>query len=131
MQMVFYLKLIAENANTIDEFRFKLAGLENVIKQSSQEKASLTLSTIHGAKGLEFDKVIIIDLINGQFPSSSSIDLRNEGSSLEFEEERRLFYVGMTRAKEELVLTCYNVLDSTIVKQSEFIDELYRMKDFK
>ncbi len=131
MQMVFYLKLIAENANTIDEFRFKLAGLENVIKQSSKEKTSLTLSTIHGAKGLEFDKVIMIDLINGQFPSSSSIDLRNEGSSLEFEEERRLFYVGMTRAKEELVLTCYNVLDSTIVKQSEFIDELYRMKDFK
>jgi DNA helicase-2/ATP-dependent DNA helicase PcrA len=131
MQMVFYLKVIAENANTIDEFRLKLEGLESVIKQSSKEKANLTLSTIHGAKGLEFDKVIIIDLINGQFPSTSSIDLRNEGNSFEFEEERRLFYVGMTRAKEELVLTCYNVLDSTIVKQSEFIDELYRMSDSK
>lgn len=131
MQMVFYLKLIAEDAHTIDEFHLKLVDLENVIKQSSQEKANLTLSTIHGAKGLEFDKVIIIDLINGQFPSSTSIDLKNEGNSLEFEEERRLFYVGMTRAKEELMLSCYNILDSTFVKQSEFIDELNKMNDSK
>lgn len=131
MQMIFYLKLIAEDVKSVDEFRSKLTNLEKIIKDSSKEKSNLLLSTIHGAKGLEFDKVIMIDLINGQFPSSSSLDLKNGGNIFDFEEERRLFYVGMTRAKEELTLTCYNVLDSTFVKQSEFIDELNKINSAK
>mgnify|MGYP001237379129 CR=1 FL=1 len=131
MQMIFYLKLIAEDVKSVDEFRSKLTNLEKIIKDSSKEKNNLLLSTIHGAKGLEFDKVIMIDLINGQFPSSSSLDLKNGGNIFDFEEERRLFYVGMTRAKEELTLTCYNVLDSTYVKQSEFIDELNKINSAK
>jgi DNA helicase-2/ATP-dependent DNA helicase PcrA len=131
MQMIFYLKLIAEDVNSVGEFRSKLTNLEKMIKDLSKEKGNLLLSTIHGAKGLEFDKVIMIDLINGQFPSSSSLDLKNGGNIFDFEEERRLFYVGMTSAKEELTLTCYNVLDSTYVKQSEFIDELNKINSAK
>ncbi|MBC7087553.1 MAG: ATP-dependent helicase [Tissierellales bacterium] len=128
MQMIFYLKLIANDTNNTEQLRNKLISLERNIKESSKVQSNITLSTIHGAKGLEFDKVIIIDLINGQFPSSSSLDILNDGNPIEFEEERRLFYVGITRAKYELTLTSYNILDSIAVKQSQFIDELSKIK---
>lgn len=61
---------------------------------------AVILTTIHSAKGLEFDTVCMIDLVEGEFPGSGA----TAGEDLE--EERRLFYVGMTRAKEELYL-CY------------------------
>lgn len=57
--------------------------------------------TIHTAKGLEFDIVFICGLVDGQFPSRR---LRNED---ELEEERRLFYVAVTRAKTRLYLSSY------------------------
>ena len=59
----------------------------------------LKLSTIHQAKGLEFDVVFVIMLCDGMFPSKRSME-SNEGE----EEERRLFYVAVTRAKSELYL---------------------------
>lgn len=67
-------------------------------KQSIQDiSGRLILSTIHGTKGLEFDVVYIIDVNNGIFPSSFCEDI---------EEERRLFYVGITRSKKKLYI-CY------------------------
>lgn len=60
----------------------------------------LRLSTIHQAKGLEFDAVFVIMLCQGLFPSERSLDNQDA-----FEEERRLFYVAVTRAKTELYLT--------------------------
>ena len=69
------------------------------IDRWNPENPSVTLMTLHSAKGLEFPVVIITGLENGLFPLHRSLD-RNE----ELEEERRLFYVGMTRAKEELYL---------------------------
>ncbi len=64
------------------------------------ENARVILSTVHSAKGLEFDTVYMVDLVEGEFPGSGA----TIGDDLE--EERRLFYVGMTRAKERLFL-CY------------------------
>jgi DNA helicase-2/ATP-dependent DNA helicase PcrA len=58
------------------------------------------LSTIHQAKGLEFDIVFVIMLCDGLFPSARSRDT-SEG----LEEERRLFYVAVTRARNELYLS--------------------------
>jgi DNA helicase-2/ATP-dependent DNA helicase PcrA len=60
----------------------------------------MRLSTIHQAKGLEFDVVFVIMLCDGMFPSKRSKESQ-EGE----EEERRLFYVAITRAKNELYLT--------------------------
>ena len=60
----------------------------------------LKLSTIHQAKGLEFDAVFVIMLCDGMFPSTRSME-SPEGE----EEERRLFYVAITRAKNELYIT--------------------------
>jgi len=64
------------------------------------ERAKVTLLTLHSAKGLEFSSVFIVGLEEGLFPHSRSLD-----SEQEMEEERRLCYVGMTRACKRLVLT--------------------------
>ncbi len=64
------------------------------------ENPAVTLMTLHAAKGLEFPVVIITGLEDGLFPLSRSLTTNEE-----LEEERRLFYVGMTRAKERLYLS--------------------------
>ena len=62
---------------------------------------AVTLMTVHSAKGLEFDNVFVIGLEENIFPSSRSVDLEEE-----VEEERRLCYVAITRAKKRLYLSC-------------------------
>jgi DNA helicase-2/ATP-dependent DNA helicase PcrA len=82
------------------------------------------LSTVHSAKGLEFDRVYMVDLIEGEFPNfnqDSSEDLES------LEEERRLFYVGMTRAKKYLTLITYKNLEEKQLEQSRFLDELQEL----
>lgn len=69
---------------------------------SSSDKDNVTLMTIHAAKGLEFPVVFIVGMEEGIFPHSRVY----ESGNAELEEERRLCYVGMTRAREELYL-CY------------------------
>ena len=61
---------------------------------------AVTLMTMHSAKGLEFPYVYVVGLEEGIFPG-----VRAKGESEEMEEERRLCYVAMTRAKEKLTLT--------------------------
>ena len=74
--------------------------INNIYLQNTKEKQKDTISlmTIHQAKGLEFKAVILVGCNHGILPSSKSIDTNNE-------EERRLFYVAITRAKERLFLT--------------------------
>jgi len=83
----------------------QLALLTNVEAEDGQaakdDTDKIRLSTIHQAKGLEFDVVFILMLCDGLFPSARSME-SPEGE----EEERRLFYVAITRAKNELYL-CY------------------------
>jgi DNA helicase-2/ATP-dependent DNA helicase PcrA len=68
------------------------------------EQGQLTLMTLHNAKGLEFDCVIVAGLEEGLFPHANSMN-----SDRELEEERRLFYVGMTRARRRLYLSHANM----------------------
>ena len=79
------------------------------------EEKGVILSTMHGAKGLEFDWVWVAGLVQGKCPRKEAL----EAGSLE--EERRLFYVAMTRARKELHLSYYDGLG---VKASQFLREI-------
>jgi DNA helicase-2/ATP-dependent DNA helicase PcrA len=85
--------------------------------------AAVTLITLHNTKGLEFDRVIITGLEEGLFPHDSSL-----GSDEDLEEERRLFYVGITRARSSLTMTwCRRrrLFGRTVeMSPSRFLDEL-------
>ena len=91
------MKTLEEWQEYIEDYTRKLA--EQAKKQESKREG-LVVSTLHAVKGLEYDKVYIMNVNEGSIPYKKAV--------LEeaLEEERRLFYVGMTRAKKELLL-CY------------------------
>ena len=95
------LEEIGSYCNDIKEFIVKINNLREVIRTASENKgAKITLTTIHSAKGLEYDYVYMIDNLD-----ELNIDKRNMSDDeyeSKSEEERRIFYVGMTRAKEKL-----------------------------
>lgn len=94
------LEVLASNASTYDKLEDFLADASLMSSaDESSEKNSVTLMTLHAAKGLEFPVVFIVGMEEGLFPSSR---IEDEES---LEEERRLAYVGMTRAKRQLFLT--------------------------
>jgi len=98
------LAAFAFQFGSVEEFLTQLALLTNVEAEddntAKSDEEKIRLSTIHQAKGLEFDVVFVIMLCDGLFPSSRSME-SEEGE----EEERRLFYVAITRAKNELYLS--------------------------
>jgi DNA helicase II / ATP-dependent DNA helicase PcrA len=101
-----------------------LAGME----EQSKDDEMLTLSTIHSAKGLEWNTVIITNCLDGRFPSVQAAT-----DPFALEEERRLMYVAATRAKETLVITYpTNLYDReagiVLSKPSRFIDGLVQQQ---
>jgi DNA helicase-2/ATP-dependent DNA helicase PcrA len=77
-----------------------LTSLDNEVAATREETDLVTLSSVHQAKGLEWKVIFVIWMCDGMFPSSRSLE-----SDDAIEEERRLFYVAVTRAKDELYLT--------------------------
>ena len=99
-----YEKKEARNKRSLQNF------LERVTLRGDQtqeeQPTSITLSTLHAAKGLEFDVVFVIGCVEGQLPHSRTTDPKvTEVYAADVEEERRLFYVGVTRARDRLYLT--------------------------
>ncbi len=109
---------------------------ETLRSKNSDPDSNFILSTIHSSKGLEYDMVYLIDSIDGIFPQvvpdiawkSDAIKRAASGDDLRelevFEEERRLFYVGVTRAKNELCVFEYKNEDMTFL--NELLDRGYR-----
>jgi DNA helicase-2/ATP-dependent DNA helicase PcrA len=98
------LASFARQFTNAQEFLSQLALISNVDAESAPNAAAdneaVNLSSVHQAKGLEFHTVFVIWLTDGMFPSSRSLETRDA-----IEEERRLFYVAITRARDELYLS--------------------------
>jgi len=122
-----HLHTIAEGYPSVDEFLADLAleppdGSGVDVDAPDRDDERLVLSTIHSAKGLEWQCVFVIWVVDGRFPSVYSFIADDE-----LEEERRLFYVAVTRAKRHLFLTYpINVFDKgsgmLLSKPSRFLD---------
>ncbi|MBO5413751.1 MAG: DNA helicase PcrA [Clostridia bacterium] len=108
--------------NSLAEFLESITLTSDVDGMEEDEEA-VTLMTLHSAKGLEFPVVFLVGMEEGLFPSYRSI-----GEERELQEERRLAYVGITRAKQYLYLTCAKqrtIFGSTTCnKISRFVEEI-------
>ncbi len=115
-----------ENSETpsLGEFLEEVALVADIDSMDDSEER-VTLMTLHSAKGLEFPLVYLAGLEDGLFPSMMSISSDDQS---ELEEERRLCYVGITRAKEELVMTGARMRmingETRYSKTSRFIEEI-------
>ena len=99
------LEALGAQVSTPDQLLARLEELRDVVQAGSADPACpFVLSTIHSSKGLEYDKVILMDVADGLRPRSLPQDQMEPEELDAYEEERRLFYVGMTRAKRELSL---------------------------
>ena len=124
-----HLHTIAEGYSGIDEFLADLAleppdGSAVDVEAPDRDDELMVLSTIHSAKGLEWQCVFVIWVVDGRFPSAYSFLTDDE-----LEEERRLFYVSVTRAKRHLFLTYpINVYDKAsgmlLSKPTRFLDHV-------
>lgn len=120
------LKALAVRCNSFAAFLVRLEELEKVLEEAKLKKgkSNLTLSTIHSSKGLEFENVFLVDLIDNIMPTRSSIESYEQGNMGELEEERRLMYVALTRAKQRLHIIVMENKNEEKVKPSRFIDEI-------
>ena len=110
------LKMVAEKYSTIPDF---LAALKNITEYKGCEDSNVTVTTIHSSKGLEFDKVILIDMVSGIIPGDS-----DDRDAEDDEEDARAFYVGATRARHELeIITCRKMYQEKL-EVSEFVPRL-------
>lgn len=113
------LALTDENPS-IPDFLGRLEKLRELTADHVQDaKSGIFLTTAHSSKGLEYDSVYLMDVYDGQFPGSDAVEVLGRKQKMDLiQEERRLFYVAMTRAKNHL-----NVF-SIKGKSSSFVDEI-------
>ena len=108
---------------TLDQFLQQVLLLTSEDKDKEKDADKVSLMTVHAAKGLEFPYVFVVGMEENLFPSAMSI-----GSRQELEEERRLFYVAVTRAEKRLVLshalTRYQYGQQSSQELSRFVDEI-------
>lgn len=102
----------------------RLEQLEQIVKDGGSAESKLVLSTIHSAKGLEYDRVVLMDVMDGLFPKLPPEEAQSPEDLENLQEERRLFYVGMTRAKEELTLFRFRKVGLA----TAFVDEILPRK---
>ena len=103
------------DAHHLSDFLASLA-----LDDGESESSGITLSTVHRAKGLEWAAVFVIGLFDGGFPLGMTLDTPSE-----LEEERRLFYVALTRSRDWLTLVhSWESVSGSVQVPSRFVTEL-------
>ena len=126
---VYHLRRIAERSKNLPNFLLQLQQTQEFeAEEIKREYSPITLSTVHGATGLEFDEVYLIDAIEGCLPSmlSESADANEKTENMEG--QTRLFYVAVTRAKQKLTLYTSAKYWGNPVRPSRFISRLTAKK---
>ncbi|MFW6351675.1 MAG: 3'-5' exonuclease, partial [Bacteroidota bacterium] len=112
-----------DEMKTLDIFMQDIALMTDAEKEDPTDTDKVSLMTIHAAKGLEFPYVYLVGVEENLFPSQMSLSSRTD-----LEEERRLFYVAITRAMEQICIsyaeTRFRFGQFTICEPSRFIDEI-------
>ena len=121
---LFILKMLSYEEVSIGSFLGRLEYLQSMLREKRPDyDSNFILSTIHSSKGLEYEEVYLMDVCDGVFPDKVVYSKKaTPQEKKEFEEERRLFYVGMTRAKS--VLHIFRLSEET----SSFIREMTPVK---
>ena len=121
---LFILKMLSYEEVSIGSFLGRLEYLQSMLREKRPDyDSNFILSTIHSSKGLEYEEVYLMDVCDGVFPDKVVYSKKaTPQEKKEFEEERRLFYVGMTRAKS--VLHIFRLSEET----SSFIREMTHVK---
>ena len=121
---LFALKKISEDTPDLQGFLKRLDFLNKTIAEKENDPhVPLILSTIHSSKGLEYDNVYMIDVMDGVFPKATNPPARIKDpkdvtpEQEQYEEERRIFYVGATRAKKRLYIFTFKQAASTFSRE--------------
>ncbi|WP_051541920.1 ATP-dependent helicase [Clostridium lundense] len=123
------LTMVLSSYTSLQDVENKL----NILKEEMEMSKSkgkfngVTLSTMHSSKGLEFDTVYIIDLIEDILPSPDSIEKSNKGDKTCLEEETRLMYVAITRGRKNLYLINPLKKNNKKCTPSQFVQKLYNI----
>lgn len=99
------VKMIGSREDSPEKLLERLKELERIIREKKEEReCRFILSTMHASKGLEYDTVYLLDVVDGILPEKvlTSMNTASKEEIGAYEEERRLFYVGVTRAKDQL-----------------------------
>ena len=116
-------RILADQEDSPSHLVDRLEELRQVLKEKPPERdCPFILSTIHASKGLEYDSVYLLDVIDGVLPAQIPKELKKaeKAELAAYEEERRLFYVGITRAKNQLYVFTMKT------QHSAFCDELFQ-----
>jgi DNA helicase-2/ATP-dependent DNA helicase PcrA len=113
--------MLGENEASPRDLLRRLQELRDIIQNHINSNGTkLLLSTIHSSKGLEYERVFLLNIFDGTLPSKATPDATSPDEVKQYEEDRRLYYVGITRAKDELyIFNCRNV-------ESAFTNEMLR-----
>lgn len=126
---LFIVRAIAQNEASPKRLIERLDELQSIVsgKQGDlRSGSSVVLSTVHSSKGLEYDTVYLMDVVDGVFPESifknpKAIDQKGQAA---YEEERRLFYVGVTRARERLCVFRLSDQKSSFCRELTYKEEV-------
>jgi DNA helicase-2/ATP-dependent DNA helicase PcrA len=126
------LKVAAKSFDSIETFLAHaehMSAMNREIKNLSKHfHEAISLSTIHRSKGLEYKTVYIIGAVDGSLPHDFALEAYRNGDFIALEEERRLFYVAMTRAKEQLLISVPQNRRGKKANRSRFIASLNKKK---